>query len=67
MARQFNAMLLADATNWAWYKKSKNYYLPVLPVQFCAEMDAINNKNQRREYFEELVRPLFPSVRRVSA
>lgn len=57
MARQFNAMMLADVTNWAWYKKSKNYYLPVLPVQFCAKLDAINNKHQRREYFEELVRP----------
>ena len=39
MARQFNAMTLADATNWARYEKLNNYYTPVLPVQLSSEIE----------------------------
>jgi hypothetical protein len=65
MARQFNAMMLADATNWAWYEKLNNYYTPVLPVQFVAELDAIKNKHERRERFDELVRPFSIGATRI--
>jgi hypothetical protein len=67
MTRQFNAMALADATNWAWYEKLKNYYIPVLPVQLSVELDAIKGKRQRRECFDELVRPYSIGATRIDA
>jgi hypothetical protein len=66
MACQFNALALADATNWAWYEKLKNYYTPVLPVQLCAELFAIKNKCERRERFDELVRPFSIGATRIN-
>jgi len=65
MARQFNAMTLADATNWAWYEKLNNYYTPVLPVRLSVELNAIKSKRHRREYFEELVRPFSIGATRI--
>jgi len=65
MARQFNAMTLADATNWAWYEKLNNHYTPRLPFQLFVELNAIKSKRQRREFFEELVRPFSIGATRI--
>ena len=65
MARQFNGMTLAEATNWAWYEKLNDYYTPVLPVELTAELNTIRNKRQRREFFEELVRPFSIGASRI--
>ncbi|HTR41667.1 MAG TPA: hypothetical protein VMH87_08640 [Pseudomonadales bacterium] len=66
MVNQFFAMALANATNWAWYEKLKNYYTPVLPVQLAAELSAINDEQKRRERFEEFVRPFSIGVQRLN-
>ncbi len=34
MARQFNAMTLAELTNWAWFEKRNSYFLPIFPHEF---------------------------------
>ncbi|MGO8682115.1 MAG: hypothetical protein ACLPYZ_00740 [Limisphaerales bacterium] len=65
MARQFNAMTLAEATNWAWFEKLNSYYTPRLPVQLFVELNAIKSKRHRREYFEELVRPFSIGASRI--
>jgi hypothetical protein len=65
MARQFNAMTLAEATNWAWYEKLNNYYTPHLPIKFFKQLNAIKGKRPRREYFEELVRPFSIGATRI--
>lgn len=65
MAKQFNAMMMADATNWAWYEKFNNYYTPVLPVGLSAALNAIKGKRQRRDYFEEIVRPFSIGAARI--
>jgi hypothetical protein len=65
MARRFNAIALADATNWAWYQKLKNYYTPVLPIQLAVELNDVKGKRQRRECFDELVRPFSIGAARI--
>jgi len=65
MTRQFNAMTLAGVTNWAWYEIVNNYYTPRLPMQLFVELNAIKNKRQRRELFEELVRPFSIGAARI--
>jgi hypothetical protein len=65
MACQFNATMMADATNWAWYKKLNNYYTPILPIGLSGELNAIKIKRQRREYFEEIVRPFSIGAARI--
>jgi hypothetical protein len=65
MACQFNAMTLAEATNWAWYEKLNNYYTPVFPVHVSVALNAIKSKRRRRECFEELVRPFSIGAARI--
>ena len=65
MAQQFNAMGLADATNWAWYEKVKNYYTPVLPLETTVALNDLKSKSARRECFAELVRPFSIGATRV--
>jgi hypothetical protein len=57
MANQLNATVLANATNWAWYEKRKNYYTPVLPLQLNEELNQIADKRKRRAYFDQLMAP----------
>jgi len=58
MANQFNAMALADFTNWAWFLKRKNHYLPCLLPEHGAALGAIKGKRERREYCEMIFEPL---------
>ncbi|MBE0543583.1 MAG: toll/interleukin-1 receptor domain-containing protein [Verrucomicrobia bacterium] len=67
MARQFNAMTLAEVTNWAWYEKLNDYYTPVLPVETSVELNAIKGERQRRAAFDELVRPFSMAATRMDA
>ncbi len=67
MVEQLNAMTLADATNWAWYEKRKNYYTPVFPIETTAKLNAIKSKRARREAFVELMRPFSIGEARVEA
>jgi hypothetical protein len=65
MARQFNAIALAEATNWAWYETRNNYYTPFLPVETSEALMAIKNHRQRRQFFEEVVRPFSIGATRI--
>lgn len=65
MASQFNAMALADATNWAWYEKLNNYYTPHLPMQLFVELNAIKGKHARRKAFDEIIRPFSIGATRI--
>lgn len=57
MARHINAVTLANATNWVWYQKNRNYYLPRLPMELAQGLAAIKSKQKRRSHFNEIVRP----------
>ncbi|MDE3066805.1 MAG: hypothetical protein KGJ60_04550, partial [Verrucomicrobiota bacterium] len=65
MARQFNAMTLADLTNWAWFEIEDNRYTPVFPVETSLALTEIKDKRQRRECYEELVRPFSIGAARI--
>jgi hypothetical protein len=65
MARQFNAMTLAEATNWAWYEKRGGCYLPRMPVRLHTQLYAIKNKGARRKAFDEIVRPFSIGTTRI--
>jgi hypothetical protein len=57
MAHWFNGTALWDITNGVWYEKLNNYYTPIVPVDLCTQLNAINNKRERRAAFDELIRP----------
>jgi hypothetical protein len=65
LACRFNAIALAGATNWAWFVKQNNYYTPVFTVQLTEALNAIESKRERRESFEELVRPFSIGAARI--
>lgn len=58
MANQFNAMALADFTQWAWLLKRGKRHTPVLPIETFAAINAIKGKRERREACEEFFEPL---------
>lgn len=57
MTNWFNATMLAQATNGAWYEKLNNFYMPVLPIDYSRALNSIKSKRARREAFQEIVRP----------
>jgi hypothetical protein len=65
MARQFNAMTLAELTNWACFERRNNYFTPVFPVETSVALTEIKNKQRRRACYEELVRPFSIGAARV--
>lgn len=67
MARQFNAITMAELTNWAWFEIRKNYFTPVFPVETSVALTGIQDKRRRRECYEELVRPFSIGASRIDA
>lgn len=65
MARQFNALTLAELTNWASFERRNNYFTPVFPVETSVALTEIKNKQRRRACYEELVRPFSIGAARV--
>ena len=57
MVQHLNIMALQDFTNHVWLEKFKDKYIPILPTEFCAELDAIRGKRARQEALDRLVRP----------